>query len=191
MSTPEVRRWVTVVEEVHSDGGATVDQPLVKTAVAAIISNPYAGLYSEQLDDLIDFSVDLSRELVTRALTALGGREAESCGKGAIVGIAGEQEHGVACLTTPFGDAMRQGIGGTGWVTSTTKIGGAGTTLDVPLAYKKALFVREFYDTISVTIPWGPRPDEIAVVAALATRGRVHHRVGGLAKADAVGDGLR
>lgn len=191
MGSPEVRRWVTAVEEINTDGGPFVDPPLVKTAVAAIISNPYADGYSERLDDLIDFSVELSRELVGRALAALDGREAESCGKGAIVGTAGEQEHGVACLTTPFGDAMREGIGGNGWVTSTTKVGSAGSVLDVPLAYKKALFVREFYDTISVTIPGGPRSDEIAVIAALGTRGRVHHRVGGLAKADAIGDGLR
>jgi hypothetical protein len=188
---PEVRNWVTVVQEINTDGGPIVDSPLVKAAVAAIIPNPYAGRYSESLDELIDASVELSRELVARCIRALGPLEAESCGKGAIVGIAGEQEHGVACLTTPFGDAMREGIGGTGWVTSTTKVAGAGSTLDVPLAYKRALFVREFYDTISVTIPNGPRPDEIAVIAAVASRGRVHHRVGGLAKADAVGDGLR
>ncbi|WP_158254082.1 amino acid synthesis family protein [Cryobacterium sp. Y50] len=191
MSKPEVRNWVTVVQEINTDGGPKVEEPLVKAAVAAVISNPYAGGYAENLDDLIDFSVELSRELVARCLAALGGRTAESCGKGAIVGTSGEQEHGVACLTTPFGDAMREGIGGTGWVTSTTKVGAAGSTLDVPLAYKKALFVREFYDTISVTLSGGPRPDEIAVIAALATRGRVHSRVGGLAKADAIGDGLR
>lgn len=187
----EVRSWLTVVQEVRSDGGPAVDEPLVKAAAVAVIRNPYSGRYSESLDELIDGSVTLSRELVDRAKAALGGRQAESCGKGAIVGIAGEQEHGVACLTTPFGDAMREGIGGNGWVTSTTKVAGAGASLDVPLAYKRALFVREFYDTITVAVPNGPRPDEIAVIAALATRGRVHHRVGGLAKADAIGDGLR
>ena len=168
-----------------------VKQPLVKAAVVAIIANPYAGRYSPQLDELIDASVELSRELVARCVRALGSLKAESCGKGAIVGTAGEQEHGVACLTTPFGDAMREGIGGNGWVTSTTKVASMGSTLDVPLAYKRALFVREFYDTISVNVPNGPRPDEIAVIAAVASRGRVHHRVGGLAKADAIGDGLR
>ncbi|MEN2740603.1 amino acid synthesis family protein [Microbacterium sp. X-17] len=191
MTMPQVRSWHTVIQEIATDGGPVVDEPLVKVAVAAIIANPYAGAYSESLQELIDGSVELSRELVARCIAALGGREAESCGKGAIVGIAGEQEHGVACLTTPFGDAMREGIGGTGWVTSTTKVAGAGATLDVPLAYKRALFVREFYDTISITLPNGPRPDEIAVIAAVASRGRVHHRVGGLAKADAIGDGLR
>lgn len=190
--TLEVRNWLTFVQEINTDGGPAVDDALVKAAAVAVIKNPYAaGPYAETLDLLLDGSIDLSRELVARAVAALGGRQAESCGKGAIVGTAGEQEHGVACLTTPFGDAMREAIDGNGWVTSTTKIAGAGASLDVPLAYKRALFVREFYDTITVTIPNGPRPDEIAVIAAVATRGRVHHRVGGLAKADAVGDGLR
>jgi hypothetical protein len=191
MSDLQVRAWYTHVEQINSDGGPPVAQPLVKAAVAAVITNPYAGRYSEDLSELIDPSGALAMELVERCKAALGGAEAESCGKGAIVGLAGEQEHGVACLTTPFGDAMRNGIGGTGWVTSATKMGTAGTPIDVPLAYKKALFVREFYDAVTVAVPTGPRPDEIAVIAAMATRGRVHHRIGGLAKADAVGDGLR
>lgn len=191
MSDLQVRAWYTTVEEIHSDGGPAVDTPLVKAAAAAVIRNPYAGRYSESLDDLIGPSGALAEELVERCKVALGGAEAESCGKGAIIGLAGEQEHGVACLTTPFGDAMRKGIGGTGWVTSAIKMGTAGTPIDIPLAYKKALFVREFYDALTVSIPTGPRPDEIAVIAAIATRGRVHHRIGGLAKADAIGDGLR
>lgn len=191
MSDFEIRAWYTTVEQIHTDGGPTVDEPLVKAAVTAVIKNPYAGRYSESLDELIEPSGALAEQLVARCAAALGGAEAQSCGKGAIVGLAGEQEHGVACLTTPFGDAMRGGIGGNGWVTSATKMGSAGTSIDIPLAYKKALFVREFYDAITVTIPTGPRPDEIAVIAALATRGRVHHRIGGLAKAEAVGDGLR
>lgn len=190
--TLAVRTWVIFVEEVHSDGGPPVDPPLVKAAVAAVIRNPYAGRWSDDLGKLIEPSAALARELVARCAGALGGSEAEGCGKGAIVGTAGEQEHGVACLTTPFGDAMRDGIGGLTWVTSTTKVAAAGATLDVPLAYKRALFVRELYDTISVAIPGAPRPDEIAVIAAMSTRGRVHHRVGGLAKEDATaGDGLR
>jgi hypothetical protein len=191
MSDFEVRAWYTHVEQINADGGPPVAEPLIKAAVTAVIRNPYAGRYSEELDELIEPSGALAVELVARCLAALGGAEAESCGKGAIIGLAGEQEHGVACLTTPFGDAMRTGIGGNGWVTSATKMGVAGTPIDIPLAYKKALFVREFYDAVTVSVPTGPRPDEIAVIAALATRGRVHHRIGGLAKSDAKGDGLR
>ncbi|MDF3311064.1 amino acid synthesis family protein [Rhodococcus sp. T2V] len=191
MSDFEVRAWYTHVEQINADGGPAVAEPLIKAAVTAVIANPYVGRYSENLDELLEPSGALAVELVERCKAALGGREAESCGKGAIIGLAGEQEHGVACLTTPFGDAMRNGIGGTGWVTSATKMGTAGTQIDVPLAYKKALFVREFYDAITLSIPTGPRPDEIAVIAAMATRGRVHHRIGGLKKSDAIGDGLR
>ena len=191
MSNLEVRAWYTTLEEIHHDGGDRVDEPLLKVAVTAVIKNPYAGRYSEDLSALLEPSGELAVELVDRCKAALGGVQAESCGKGAIIGLDGEQEHGVACLTTPFGDAKRNGIGGTGWVTSATKMGTAGTVIDVPLAYKKALFVREFYDAITVSIPTGPRADEIAVIAALGTRGRVHHRVGGLAKSEAVGDGLR
>lgn len=187
----DVRKWCTFVEEIHHEGGPPVDPPLVKVAVVAVIRNPYAGRYSENLDDLIAPSGELAGELVERCRKTLG-YEAQGCGKGAVVGVAGEQEHGVALMTTPFGDAMRSGIGGGTWVTSATKVGGPGTVLDIPLAHKRALFVRSFYDAITVAVPDGPRPDEIAVAAALVNRGRVHHRVGGLTEEEATkGDGLR
>ena len=186
-----VRKWVSVLEEVHHDGGPDVEQPLRKAAVAAVVGNPYAGRWSESLEELLEPSGELARELVKRCVAVLG-ETAESCGKAAIVGLAGEQEHGVACLTTSFGDALREGIGGSTWVTSNAKVAAAGASIDVPLAYKRALFVREFYDTVSVRVPDSPRADEIVVIAALANRGRVHHRVGGLAKHEATaGDGLR
>ena len=191
MAAIAVRKWVTFAEEICHEGGEPAAPPLVKAAVAAVIANPYAGRFAESLDELVEPSGELAQELVRRCVDALGDG-AEGCGKGAIVGVAGEQEHGVACLTTPFGDAMRDGIGGTTWVASSTKVAVAGTALDVPLAYKRALFVREFYDTITVAVPDAPRPDEIVVVVALASRGRVHSRLGGLALADATkGDGLR
>jgi Amino acid synthesis len=188
----DIRKWVTLVEEVHAEGGPAADPPLVKAAVAAVIANPYAGRWSDTLDELIEPSGELARELVDRCARALGDQPAEGCGKGAIVGVDGEQEHGVACLTTPFGDAMRDRIEGIGWVTSTTKVAAAGAALDVPLAYKRALFVRAFYDTITVAVPDAPRPGEIVVIAAMSSRGRVHDRVGGLTVEQATkGDGLR
>jgi hypothetical protein len=156
-----------------------------------VIENPYAGRFSAGLDELIGPSRELADELVARTVAALGA-PAEGCGKGAIVGVSGEQEHGVACLATPFGDAMREGIGGSTWVTSTTKVAPAGTSTDIPLAYKRALFVRAFYDAITISVPDGPRPDEIVVIAALSSGGRVHERVGGLTvKGATQGDGLR
>ena len=186
-----IRTWLGAYQEVLHDGGPVPDEPLRKAAAIAIVRNPYAGRYSPDLDELIDPSGALAKELVARASATLG-VEAHSCGKAAVVGVAGEQEHGVALLTTPFGDAMRAGIGGSTWVSSTTKVGGPGTTVDVPLAHKHALMVRAFYDAFTLTIADGPRPDEIAVVAALASRGRIHERVGGLRVEDAtMGDGLR
>lgn len=186
-----VRKWYATVEEVLDDGGPAASPPLRKAAVAAVVTNPYADRWSDDLDDLIGPSAELARELVRRCIDVLG-VPAESCGKAAVVGVDGEQEHGVACLTTPFGDALRDGIGGSTWVSSTSKVGAAGEQVDVPLAYKRALFVREFYDTVTVRVPDSPRPDEILVIAALANRGRVHSRVGGLTRADATaGDGLR
>lgn len=186
-----VRKWISVMEEVNHDGGPAPVRPLRRVAVGAVIINPYAGRYSDNLDELLGPSAALAGELVDRCATLLGG-EAQSCGKAAIVGTGGEQEHGVACLTTPFGDALRARIDGITWVTSTTKVATTGTGIDVPLAHKRALFVREFYDTITVTVPDGPRPDEIVVIAAMADAGRPHHRVGGLTLDDAtVGDGLR
>jgi Amino acid synthesis len=192
MTEIAVRKWMILTEEIHAEGGPVVEAPLFKAAAAAVISNPYAGRYEAQLDELIDPSGALARELVARCARALGGQAPEGCGKGAIVGVAGEQEHGVACLTTPFGDAMREGIGGLTWVTSNTKVAAAGAAIDVPLAYKRALFVRAFYDTITVAVADAPRPEEIVVIAAMSSRGRVHDRVGGLTVEQATkGDGLR
>jgi hypothetical protein len=186
-----VRKWVDYVEEIHHEGGAAVGPPLRKAATCAVIRNPYADRWSGDLVDLIEPSGNLARQLVERCQQVLG-TPAESCGKAAIVGAAGEQEHGVACLTTPFGDAMRAVIGGSTWVTSTTKVAAMGASIDVPLAYKNALFVREFYDTVTMSVADGPRSNEIVVIAALANRGRIHERVGGLRKEDATaGDGLR
>jgi hypothetical protein len=191
MADAAVRKWVAVREEIHRDGGPVVHPPLVKAAVGAVITNPYAGRWSEDLDELVEPSKDLAEELVSRCAAELG-VPAMGCGKAAIIGVAGEQEHGVACLTTPFGDAMRDGIGGSTWVTSTTKVGAAGVAIDVPLAYKNALFVRAFYDTVTIAVPDGPRPDEIVVIAALSSAGRLNHRVGGLSLEEATaGDGLR
>jgi hypothetical protein len=187
----KVRAWYGVSQEVHHDGGARAEVPLRRAAAAAAVENPYAGRYGEDLDELIGPSGELATELVARAVRLLG-VPAQSCGKGAVVGVAGEQEHGVALLTTPFGDALRTGIGGSTWVTSTTKVGGAGSTIDVPLAHKDALMVRSHYDAITVTVADAPRPSEILVIAALASGGRIHERVGGLRVEDAtVGDGLR
>jgi hypothetical protein len=122
----------------------------------------------------------------------LGGRAAQSYGKGGIAGVAGEQEHVVACVTTVFGNALRDAVGGgAAWISSATKVGAAGAALDLPLAHKDALYVRSHYDAITLSVPDAPRPDELLIAVAVASGGRVHHRTGGLAAADIAGDGLR
>ncbi len=189
----DVRKFVTLVEEVRSEGGRGDGKPLRKVAAAAVIRNPYAGRpWSEELSELVEPSGDLARELASRALDAL--REpVESYGKAALVGVAGEQEHANACLTSVFGDAFRDAIGGgKAWLPSVTKRGSAGAILDIPLAYKDALWVRSHYDAITIRVEDAPGPDELLVALAVANRGRINARLGGLRKEDVKGeDGLR
>ena len=190
----EILRLDRFVEELRCEAGRRADRPLRKVAAAAIVANPFAGLpYVEDLSPLIEGSVAVGRELASAALALMGEDQVESYGKGAVIGIAGEQEHGVAMLTTVYGDVLREVIGGgSAWISSATKIGGPGTTIDVPLAYRNALFVRSHYDAMTVTLHGAPRPDQIAVLCCFANRGRLNHRVGGLDAADATGlDGLR
>lgn len=188
----EIRKWLATVEEVVHDGGPPPAMPLRRVISAAVLRNPYAGRFSEELDELIAPSAELGAELTRRARAVLGDHPVLGYGKGAIAGVAGEQEHAVACITTPFGDALRHGIGGgVAWISSATKVGGAGEALDIPLAYKDALYVRSHYDAATLRVPDGPRPDEIVVAVAVSDGGRVHARLGGLAREDAVGDGVR
>ena len=118
--------------------------------------------------------------------------KAASYGKAAVIGMNGEQEHGVAMLTTVFGNVMREAAGGgQAWISSLTKRAAPGATIDIPLAHKDALYVRSHYDGITITIPDAPLPNEIAVICAFANRGRPNHRVGGLAAGEIKGaDGL-
>jgi hypothetical protein len=117
----------------------------------------------------------------------------QSYGKAALVGANGEYEHGNAFLTTTFAEPVRDAVGGgQSWVPSSGKRGGPGTEIDIPLAHKDALYVRSHYDTFSVTFTDSPGPNEVVVAVAVATRGRLHARLGGLKHAEIVGkDGLR
>ena len=191
MAEIQIRKLVTLVEEVRAEAGIPATRPLRRVATAAVVSNPYAGQYHEDLSALVEFSRELGRLLGTRAVEALGDAP-ESYGKAAIAGQDGEQEHANAFLTTVFGDELRRAVGGgKAWITSATKVGAMGTSLDVPLAYKDALYVRSHYDAIEVRIPDAPRPNEVVVVVAVTNGGRLNARLGGLAKDDAKGeDGL-
>jgi hypothetical protein len=173
-----------VQEKLHDVGPAPA-LPLVKAAVAVVIKNPFAGRWVEDLSPLIDPSASLGTELGARALALLGGRPAESYGKGGIAGLDGEQEHVVACVTTVFGNAFRDAIGGgEAWISSATKSAAAGSSIDIPLAYKDEVYVRSHYDAITLTLPDAPRPDELVIIAAVATGGRLNARVGGITAAE-------
>jgi hypothetical protein len=187
-----VRSFHTVVEEKLLEAGRASETPLRKVAAVAVIENPYAGRYVEDLKPLIEASSDLGRQLAALAVRAMEPYAAESYGKGGIVGTAGEQEHANAVLTTTFADPLRKAIGGgSAWISSFTKRAAPGTPIDVPMAYKDALYVRSHYDGMTIMLPDSPQPDEIAVIVCLASRGRLNARVGGLARADAKGqDGL-
>jgi Amino acid synthesis len=190
-----IRAWLSFSEEVlaNETGRAADGEPVRKFALACVLQNPYAGRFSEDLSLLVGESAELGREF-GRRLTALSRpHEIASYGKACVVGVEGEYEHGNALLTTAFADPIREAVGGgKAWIASSGKRGGPGTSIDIPLAHKDALYVRSHYDTMSVTLHDAPAPREIAVLFAAATRGRLHARLGGLNAADIKGqDGLR
>jgi hypothetical protein len=187
-----VRRYVVQAYETHEDAGRRTDRSQRKVVAAAVIKNPYAGRYVEDLSPAVAFSASLGETLGRMALDALG-EPAQSYGKGGIVGVDGEQEHAVMFITTTFGDVIRRIIGGgKAWIPSATVVGAPGTPLVVPLAHKDALYVRENYDAVTLYPDDAPRPAEVVVAVALANRGRLNHRLGGLAPSEIVGeDGLR
>jgi Amino acid synthesis len=184
----DVRAWYGFVHEIEHEGGARAAEPLVKAACAVVIRNPFAGRHVHDISELTAPSAALGQEMGRRALALLGGRAAESYGKGGIAGTSGEQEHVVACITTVFGNALRDAIGGgKAWISSVSKTGTAGTPIDIPLAYKDELYVRSHYDAITISTPDSPRPDELLICVGVATGGRPHHRVGGMTVAEAAG----
>lgn len=181
----EVRGWYSASQEILHDGGAQLASPLIKAAAGVIIKNPYAGKFVDDLSPLTRPSAAIGYALGERAVIQLGGRKVESYGKGGIVGVAGEQEHVVACVTTVFGDPLREAVGGgAAWISSASKVAAAGTSIDIPLAHKDELYIRSHYDAFTFVVPDGPRPDEILICVAVATGGRVHQRVGGKTVAD-------
>ncbi len=194
MSTPkdvsdsyDVRSWFGVVQEIVHEGGPAPGEPLVKAAAGVVIKNPFAGRWAQDLAPLTKPSAALGAELGRRAISLLGGRPVESYGKGGIAGLSGEQEHVTACITTVFGNALREAVGGgAAWISSVTKTAAAGTTIDIPLAFKDELYVRSHYDALTMFVPDGPRPDELLICVAVASGGRVHQRVGGTTVAEAM-----
>ncbi|HKX75968.1 MAG TPA: amino acid synthesis family protein [Acidimicrobiia bacterium] len=189
----EIRKLVTMVDEVRIEASRPVEPPIRRVIVAAVLSNPHAGHYAEDLDDLIEASVGLSELLSQAAVAQLGGKPVHSYGKGAIVGSRGELEHAAALLHPKFGNPLRDASGGgKAIIPSAKKRGGPGTSLDIPLHYKDAAFVRSHFDAVELRIVDAPTDDEIVLAVAVTDGGRPHPRVGGLKVEEIVGeDGLR
>ncbi|RWC48700.1 MAG: amino acid synthesis family protein [Mesorhizobium sp.] len=191
---PEIRRIITIVEETRIEGGRPVDPPTRCAAAIAVIRNPYAGTYVEDLSALSAIGETLGEILPKRAVAALGiaGDLVESFGKAAAVGADGELEHAAAILHPKLGAPFRDVLGkGAALIPSSKKRGGLGVPLDIPLGHKDAARVRSHFDGMEVRVPDAPRADEIVVAIAVTDSGRPHPRVGGLTKDKIVGiDGV-
>ena len=191
----EIRKIITVVEEIHNELGRILSPPARKAAAVAVIRNPYAGQNVDDLSVLMDYGEQLGAMLGERAVAALGipKEMAESYGKGAIVGLDGELEHLHAILHPKLGKPLRDQVGGgNAIIPSSGKRGTAGTSLDVPLHYKDAAFVRSHYDSMEIQVSDAPRDDEIVVAIVITDSGRPLPRIGGLQKDAIKGeDGLR
>ena len=177
----KIRRTFVMVEERRQEAGQKADTHLRRVATVAVVENPFAGRYVEDLKPMIEASAELGKEMGKIGFCAFGNYEVQSYGKGGVVGVAGEQEHANALLTATFANPIRDAIGGgDAWISSFTKKGGPGTLIDVPMNHKDDLYVRSHYDGMSVVIADAPMPDEIALIVCLANRGRLNARVGGL-----------
>jgi len=213
-----IRRIVTHVEDIHHEFGPPASEPLRRGAIAAVLTNPFAGRYVAEIVPMMDALQPVGIEMAQRLRAAMSVpvERIESYGKGAIVGAAGELEHG-ALWHVPGGYAMRELLGWKGdrnayaqgkatapaastaqpgnalaIVPSTKKVGGPGTALDVPLTHINAAYVRSHFDAMEVRVPGAPAADEIVFILVMSTGARVHSRVGGLKAAEiAQWNGLR
>jgi len=195
MDTTRIRKLVTIVEETRIEIGKDIDPPTRRSAALAVIENPYADRYQEDLEDLMQSGEELGSLLGERAVRALGIEAAavESFGKAAIVGESGELEHAAAILHPRLGKPLRKAVQkGASLVPSSKKMGGPGTPIDVPLGHKDAAFVRSHFDAMEVRVPDAPRRNEIVVAVVVTDSGRPLPRIGGLTTDEVIGeDGLR
>ncbi|TFL17357.1 amino acid synthesis family protein [Jannaschia formosa] len=188
-----LRKTLLSREDIFHEGGPPPNKPQLRGWIMAVIENPFAGAYVEDIQPFMEDLKPLGVDMARRLAEALGGPDAiEGYGKGAIVGEAGETEHG-ALWHAPGGYAMREVLGGArAIVPSTKKVGGPGVRLDVPVTHKDASYVRSHFDAIEVGCPDAPRAREMAVVLVMTTGARIHDRAGGLAASEiSKWDGLR
>src|ERR1700680_2277813 len=194
MPDVRLRKKLIAVEEIFHEGCAARRCPRGRAPAVAVIHNPFAGGYVEEIAQFMDDLKPLGLDLANSLVSALGGniKSVEGYGKGAIVGSAGELEHG-ALWHVPGGYAMREILGGAkAIVASTKKVGGPGTRLDVPITHIQASYVRSHFDAMEVGVADAPRADEILLALVMTTGPRVHARVGGLKASEIKGqDGLR
>ena len=191
----KIRKLIVQVEETRLENGQAVMPPTRRALAMAVIENPFAGRYEENLDALIQIGEELGGLLGERCVQALGiaPAQAQSYGKAAIVGEAGELEHAAAILHPKLGAPLRRAVEkGAALVPSSKKMGGMGTTIDVPLGHKDAAFVRSHFDAMEARVSDAPRANEIVVAVVVTDSGRPLPRVGGLQAHEAEGkDGLR
>ena len=191
----KIRKIIVQVDETLIEMGQTVSPPTRRALAMAVIENPYAGKYSQQLDELIAIGEELGGLLGQKCVEALGitPAQAQSYGKGAIVGEAGELEHAAAILHPKLGAPLRKAVEkGAALVPSAKKMGGLGSALDVPLGHKDAAFVRSHFDAMEARVSDAPRANEIVVAVVVTASGRPLPRIGGLQVSEIVGqDGLR
>jgi Protein of unknown function (DUF1185). len=191
----KLRKLVVQVDEIRIEMGQAVEPPARRAVAIAVIDNPYAGRYEAKLDALIEAGEELGALLGNKCVEALGiaPGEAQSYGKAAIVGEAGELEHAAAILHPKLGAPLRVAVEkGAALVPSAKKMGTLGTAIDVPLGHKDAAFVRSHFDAIEARVSDAPRTNEIVVAVAVTASGRPLPRIGGLQVSEIKGeDGLR
>ena len=174
----DARRILYVEDNVLMEAGKPLARPVRRVAGLAVIANPYAGRFADELSPLFDTGMELGAILMKRVTELLGGA-AVSYGKAAIVGTEGEMEHGGALLHPKLGKPMRAAVGGgEAIIPSNVKVAAAGTPIDVPLGHKDDVWSFDHFDTMTVMAPDAPRPDEIVMVVAVADGGRPFPRVG-------------
>jgi len=191
----QIRKLIVQVDEIRREMGRDVNPPTRRALAMAVIHNPYAGRYVENLEELIAIGEELGGLLGDKCVQALGisPAQAQSYGKAAIVGEAGELEHAAAILHPKLGAPLRKAVEkGAALVPSAKKQGGVGTAVDVPLGHKDAAFVRSHFDAMEARVADAPRADEIVVAVVVTDSGRPLPRIGGLQAHEIVGqDGLR
>jgi len=191
----DIRKLIVQVDETRIEMGQSIDPPTRRALAIAVIANPFAGRYEENLELLSDIGAELGKLLGEKCVEALNIQpsQAESYGKAAIVGEGGELEHAAAILHPKLGAPLREAVEkGAALVPSAKKMGGLGTAIDVPLGHKDAAFVRSHFDAIEARVSDAPRANEIVVAVAVTDSGRPLPRIGGLQKNEIKGqDGLR